>query len=175
MSDQFVAEIRIFAGNFAPRGWAFCNGQLLPITQNTALFSLLGTTYGGDGQSNFALPNLQGSAPLQQGQGPGLSLYDLGQQGGVPAVTLLTSEIPSHSHQAQAVGGNNKTSPITNTWSTLGSTRTPPPLYSDTQNTSMSPASALALTGGGLPHNNMSPYLCLTFIIAMQGIFPARP
>ena len=175
MSNPFVAEIRIFAGNFAPVGWATCDGQILPISQNTALFSLLGTTYGGNGQSTFALPNLQGSAPMQQGQGPGLSLYDLGQQGGESAVTLLTSEMPGHRHQAQAVGGNNKTSPIANAWSTLGTTRTPPPLYSDTQNSSMNPASALALTGGSLPHNNMSPYLCLTFIIALQGVFPQRP
>jgi microcystin-dependent protein len=103
MSNQFVAEIRLFAGNFAPTGWALCNGQLLPISQNTALFSLLGTTYGGDGRSNFALPNLQGSAPLQQGQGPGLSLRDLGQIGGAENVTLLVSEIPTHNHQVRAV------------------------------------------------------------------------
>src|SRR5215475_312589 len=98
MSNPFVAEIRIFTGNFAPTGWALCDGQLLPISQNTALFSLLGTYYGGNGTSNFALPNLQGSAPLQQGQGLGLSLYDLGQIGGEPAVTLLTSQIPAHTH-----------------------------------------------------------------------------
>src|SRR5512135_3131486 len=98
MADQFVAEIRIFAGNFAPTGWALCNGQLMPISQNTALFSLLGTTYGGDGKSTFALPNLQGAAPLQQGQGQGLSLYDLGQTGGVQNVTLIQSEMPLHSH-----------------------------------------------------------------------------
>lgn len=97
MADPFVAEIRIFPFDFAPRGWAFCDGQLLPISQNTALFSLLGTFYGGDGKSNFALPNLQGSAPLQQGQGPGLSLYDLGQAGGTDTVTLLTSDMASHS------------------------------------------------------------------------------
>jgi len=173
MSDPFVAEIRIVGFNFAPRGWAFCDGQLLPLSQNTALFSLLGTTYGGDGQSNFALPNLQGSAPLQQGQGPGLSLYDLGQTGGSQAVTLITSQIPSHTHQARAVGGNNQTSPVNNAWSTLGSTRTPPPLYSDTQNTQMSPA-ATAATGGNLPHNNMPPYLCMNFIIALQGVYPPR-
>ena len=101
MSNQFVAEIRIFAGNFAPTGWALCNGQLMPISQNTALFSLLGTTYGGDGKSNFALPNLQGSAPLQQGQGPGLSLRDLGEIGGEQNVTLLQTEMPAHSHTAR--------------------------------------------------------------------------
>src|SRR6266568_5154656 len=104
MSDPFVAEIRIFPFNFAPTGWALCNGQLLPISQNTALFSLLGTIYGGDGKSTFALPNLQGSAPLGQGQGPGLSLYDLGQSGGSQTITLLTSEMPVHNHTLRADG-----------------------------------------------------------------------
>ena len=98
MADPFVAEIRIFPFNFAPRGWAWCDGQLLPLSQNTALFSLLGTTYGGDGKSNFALPDLQGRAPMHPGQGPGLSLHDLGETGGSETVTLLESEIPSHSH-----------------------------------------------------------------------------
>ena len=175
MSDPFVAEIRIFAGNFAPRGWATCDGQILPLSQNTALFSLLGTTYGGNGQSTFALPNLQGSAPLQQGQGNGLSLYDLGEITGTPSVTLLQTEIPSHNHQAQAnASGGNQSSPTGNSWSTLGVTRSPPPLYAASQNTQMNPG-ALSITGGGQPHNNMSPYLALTFIIALQGIFPARP
>src|SRR2546423_9284878 len=102
MSKPFLAEIRIISGNFAPKGWTFCNGQLLPISQNAALFSLLGTNYGGDGKSNFALPDLQGCAPLQQGQGPGLSLYDLGQSGGSETVTLIESEMPAHSHFLQA-------------------------------------------------------------------------
>src|SRR5882724_1861884 len=117
MSIGFVAEIRIFAGNFAPAGWALCDGQLLPISQNTALFSLLGTTYGGDGKSTFALPNLQGSAPMQAGQGPGLSLRDLGEIGGEQNVTLLQSEMPSHSHGVQAgTGGTNVPDPGNNTW-----------------------------------------------------------
>src|SRR5713226_1827548 len=111
MANPFVAEIRMFAGNFAPTGWALCNGQLMPISQNTALFSLLGTTYGGDGKSTFALPNLQGSAPLQQGQGPGLSLRDLGEVGGEQNVTLLQTEMPAHSHSAQGASGSNQTSP----------------------------------------------------------------
>src|SRR6266850_2455156 len=102
MADPFVAEIRIFAGNFAPTGWALCDGQLMPISQNTALFSLLGTTYGGDGKSNFALPNLEGSAPMQPGQGPGLSLHDLGETGGSDTVTLLESEMPGHAHALMA-------------------------------------------------------------------------
>src|SRR6476659_9569413 len=116
MSNPFVAEIRIFTGNFAPTGWALCDGQLLPISQNTALFSLLGTTYGGDGKSNFALPNLQGSAPMQAGQGPGLSLRDLGEVGGEQAVTLLQTEMPAHAHTAQASAGAGLTDPTNNVW-----------------------------------------------------------
>src|SRR5438552_13438615 len=111
MSSPFVAEIRMFAGNFAPTGWALCDGQLLPISQNTALFSLLGTIYGGDGRSTFALPNLQGSAPLQAGQGPGLSLRDLGETAGEQSVTLLQTEMPAHAHTAQATTTGNQTSP----------------------------------------------------------------
>src|SRR5216683_6162065 len=118
MADPFVAEIRIFPFNFAPTGWAFCNGQLMPISQNTALFSLLGTTYGGDGKSNFALPNLQGSAPMHAGQGPGLSLRDLGESGGEQTVTLLDSEMPAHSHtfgKALNANGSSQT-PVANIW-----------------------------------------------------------
>jgi microcystin-dependent protein len=164
----------MFAGNFAPRGWALCNGQLLPISQNTALFSLLGTFYGGDGKSTFALPNLQGSAPMHQGQGAGLSDRFLGEQSGSQFVTLIQSEMPAHSHVAQSnTGGGNNLSPANNVWSTLGTTRTPPPLYQNAQNTTMSPQ-ALSIAGGSLPHNNMSPYLVVTFIIAMQGVFPPR-
>jgi len=173
MSNPFVAEIRIFAGNFAPTGWALCNGQLMPISQNTALFSLLGTTYGGDGKSNFALPNLQGSAPLQAGQGPGLSLRDLGEVGGEQNVTLLETEMPAHSHGVQGASPGGQPSPAGNAWASgqkgFGN------LYAPTSanNVPMSP-SALSVTGGNLPHNNMPPYLCLTFIIALQGVFPPR-
>ena len=172
MSNQFVAEIRIFAGNFAPTGWALCNGQLMPISQNTALFSLLGTTYGGDGKSNFALPNLQGSAPLQQGQGPGLSLRSLGEIGGEQNVTLLQTEMPAHNHGVQAAAGTGLADPSNNAWASgakgFGS------VYSPTgNNVSMTP-SATSITGGNLPHNNMPPYLGLTFIIALQGVFPPR-
>jgi len=173
MSSPFVAEIRIFAGNFAPAGWATCDGQLLPISQNTALFSLLGTTYGGDGKSTFGLPNMQGSAPLQQGQGPGLSQYFLGQTGGEQFVTLLQTEMPSHQHAVQGGGAGAQSIPTGNTWSSgakgFGN------LYSasSANNVQMSPL-AMSITGSSLPHNNMMPYLCLTFIIAMQGVFPPR-
>ena len=176
MSDQFVAEIRIFGFNFPPVGWAFCNGQVLPLSQNTALFSLLGTTYGGDGKSNFALPNLQGSVPLQQGQGPGLSLYDLGEQAGQTSVTLLSSQLPAHTHALEcstAVG--DQRSPV-------GHVPAVPPaqrgqnFYADAAGTK--PAmntSLLASAGGNLPHNNMPPYLTLNFCIALQGVYPSRP
>jgi microcystin-dependent protein len=173
MSNPFVAEIRIFAGNFAPKGWALCDGQLLPISQNTALFSLLGTTYGGDGKSTFALPDMQGNAPMQQGQGAGLSLRDLGETGGEQTVTLLQTEMPAHPHTAQGGGGSDSTSPVSHAWSTLGTTRTPPPLYHTASNAQMNPFS-LSITGGNLPHNNMPPFLGLTFIIALQGVFPPR-
>ena len=172
MSDPFVAEIRMFAGNFAPTGWATCDGQLLPISQNTALFSLLGTTYGGNGQSTFALPDLQGSAPMQPGQGSGLSLYDLGQQGGVEFVTLLQSEIPNHGHTAFAKTslGNSQT-PALQTWAGSNNAKQ----YVNTApNLPMSPF-ALSVAGSSFPHNNLAPFLVVTFIIAMQGVFPKRP
>lgn len=174
MSQPFVAEIRIVAFNFPPRGWAFCNGQLLPISQNTALFSLLGTYYGGDGKSTFALPNLQGSVPIEQGQGNGLTERFLGEQSGSSSVTLLQSEMPTHTHFAVAdgSGGGNQPAPNGNAWSGLAG-RTPPSLYNNTANTTMSPF-ATGITGSSLPHNNMQPYLALNFIIAMQGVFPAR-
>ena len=173
MADPFVAEIRIFPFNFAPRGWAMCNGQLLPISQNTALFSLLGTYYGGDGKTTFALPNLQGSAPLHQGQGSGLSIYDLGQSGGEQTVSLIQSEIPAHPHQASAASGSGPTSPAPdNTWGTLTG-RTPPPLYVDgSPNVTM--GNALSVAGNSQPHNNMQPYLTLNICIALQGVFPPR-
>lgn len=174
MSDPFVAEIRIFPFNFPPRGWAFCNGQLMPISQNTALFALLGTTYGGDGKSTFALPDLQGSVPMQPGQGQGLSLRDLGEMSGVETVTLLTSEIPVHTHGLMAAVDPANVQIPTNlsclTRSSGGNA------YSSnlTGLVPMAPQ-ILSLAGGSLPHNNMQPFLTLNFCIALQGIFPQRP
>jgi len=175
MASPFVAEIRIFGFNFAPTGWAMCDGQILPISQNTALFSLLGTTYGGDGKSNFALPNLQGTAPLQQGQGPGLSLRDLGESGGEQTATLLTTEIPSHSHTALAnTVGAQVATPGGNTWAPPGAGRGLTIYDSGAGSAPQMNLQALADTGGNLPHNNMPPYLTLNFCIALQGIFPPR-
>jgi len=170
--DPFVAEIRIFPFNFAPRGWAVCNGQLLPISQNTALFSLLGTTYGGDGKSNFALPNLQGSAPMHPGQGPGLSLHDLGEVSGVETVTLLPSEVPMHSHTIPCTTTEAGTLGMGAVFAKTDADR--PPVYTNSApNVTMSPMT-LAPAGGSLPHNNMQPYLTLNFCIALQGVYPPR-
>ncbi len=176
MSNPFLAEVRIFAGNFAPKGWALCNGQLMPLSQNTALFSLLGTTYGGDGKSNFALPNLQGSSPMQAGQGPGLSLRDLGETSGEQNVTLLQTEMPAHSHGAQGAAGSDQTSPAGNNAWASGGKFGGGNLYAPTAggaNVPMNPFGT-SIAGGNLPHNNLMPFLCLTFIIALQGVFPAR-
>jgi microcystin-dependent protein len=173
MTDPFVAEIRIFAGNFAPRGWALCNGQLLPISQNTALFSLVGVSYGGNGQTTFALPDLQGRAPMHQGQGPGLSQRDLGEVSGNQTVTLITSEMPAHTHSLMA-----STSPASGrdpTNNPLARSRNGNAYQTNVnQNVVLMAAQAVSLAGGSQPHNNMQPYLALTFIIALQGIFPPR-
>jgi microcystin-dependent protein len=170
--DPFVAEIRIFPFNFAPKGWAFCDGQLLPLSQNTALFSLLGTTYGGDGKSTFALPDLQGSAPMHPSQGPGLSLHDLGETGGSQTVTLLQSEIPGHPHAQRAdlldPADTNAPSPNASYALSTGGT-----LYQGASNAQLA-AGALAPAGGDQPHNNLMPYLTLYFNIALQGVFPPR-
>jgi microcystin-dependent protein len=175
MSDQFIAEIRIFPFNFAPYGWAMCNGQILAISQYTALFSLLGTTYGGNGTSNFALPNFQGVAPMHSGNGAGLTPRVIGETGGEASVTLLASQIPAHTHSFSGGPGGRAgtvTTPTNNAVSTgaqgdgIYSTVTPP-------NVVMNPL-ALATTGGGQPHNNLMPYLVLNFCIALTGIFPPR-
>lgn len=171
MADPFVAEIRIVGFNFAPRGWAFCDGQILPLSQNTALFSLLGTTYGGNGQSNFALPNLQGRAPMHPGQGPGLSLRDLGEEIGSETITLLQSEIPAHAH-----GLNASTSPANSrnpTNNALGRSRGAS-AYDPGAPAATAAFQAVGVTGGDLPHNNMQPYLTMNFVIALQGVFPPR-
>jgi len=171
MSDQFVAEIRIFPFNFPPTGWAFCNGQLMPISQNTALFSLLGTVYGGDGKSTFALPDLQGNAPMHPGQGAGLSLRDLGEIGGVESVTLLQSEIPLHSHSVSVSGQLGlENNPQGQKFAAGDGVN----MHAPAANLGAMAPSALSLAGGGLPHNNMQPYLTLNFCIALQGIFPPR-
>ncbi len=173
MTDPFVAEIRMFAGNFAPVGWSLCNGQLMPISQNTALFSLLGTNYGGDGRSTFGLPDFQGRAPMGHGQGPGLSDRFIGEFSGSETITLIETEIPAHGHSmsgSQGFPDGDRILPGTapgafGTDALYNATRLSP--------TTMSPQ-ALAVSGGSQPHNNLQPYLVVTFIIAMQGVFPPR-
>ncbi len=175
MANPFVAEIRLVGFNFAPQGWAFCNGQLLPISQNVALFSLLGTTYGGDGKSTFALPNLQGMTVLGAGQGPGLSLRGLGETAGADSVTLLQSEIPAHTHTVKAVDAPGTTNaPGGNTWASARYGRLTEKTFSAAGATVATSAGAFGVAGGGQPHNNMPPYLVLNYIIAMQGVFPPR-
>jgi microcystin-dependent protein len=172
MADPFVAEIRIFPFNFAPKGWAWCNGQIMPISQNTALFSLLGTTYGGDGKSTFALPDLQGRAPMHPGQGPGLSSRDLGEEGGSQTVTLLESEIPFHTHTVSGSGGPASLQ-APGPDRVLGRANNNVYLDNPVNLVSMAPQ-ALTPAGGGQPHNNMQPYLTFNFNIALQGVFPPR-
>ncbi len=171
MAEPFLGEIKMFAGNFAPRNYAFCNGQLLPIQQNTALFSLLGTTYGGNGQTNFALPDLRGRAPIHQHQGPGLSSQVIGESLGQESITLNATQLPSHTHRQQA-----STSPASAAFGPSAA-----PAASATTNfygggapsLSMA-ATAVGDTGGGQPHDNMAPFQVLNFIIALQGVFPSR-
>jgi microcystin-dependent protein len=171
MSDQFVAEIRVFPFNFAPVGWASCDGQILPISRNTALFSLLGTYYGGDGKSNFALPNLQGNVPVGYGQGVGLSPYSLGQNGGTQAETLIVQYLPTHTHSLLT---DNANGPDTNS---PGNAALSSPLNMYTAATSplvQMATQAISPVGNSQPHNNLMPFLTLNFCIALQGIFPAR-
>ena len=175
MSSPFVAEIRMFGCNFAPVGWAMCNGQILPISQNTALFSLLGTFYGGNGQSTFALPNLQDNAPMGTGQGAGLSERFLGETSGSQTVTLLTTEIPLHTHSLSAYTidpGDNRI-PAPNMALAAASPGNDFQTNTSANLVAMSPQ-ALGVTGGSLPHNNMQPFLTVLFCIAMQGVFPPR-
>jgi microcystin-dependent protein len=171
MADPFVAEIRVFPFNFAPKGWAWCDGQLLPLSQNTALFSLLGTTYGGNGKSNFALPDLQGRAAMHPGQGPGLSLHDLGETGGSETVTLLESEIPSHSHGYRVSTQVALENIPANQNAAMGDGVN---MYAAAASLVPMSDQALAPAGGDQPHNNMQPYLTFYFCIALQGVFPPR-
>lgn len=173
MADPFVAEIRILACNFAPKGWAFCDGQLLPISQNTALFSLLGTNYGGNGQSTFGLPNLQGAAPLGWGQGPGLSSRSLGEKGGAKEVTLVEAQLPGHGHGAigAATSVGTLSDPTGNVWAAAAAPPSGTNLYSGAAGATMG-AAAMSPGGSSLPHNNMPPYLAMNFCIAMQGVYP---
>jgi microcystin-dependent protein len=177
-TTPFVAEIALFPFDFPPIGWAHCDGQLLAIRQNTALFSLLGTTYGGDGKSTFALPDLRGRCAMQPGQGPGLALRDLGEMGGADFVTLLESEIPAHAHSVQAslkTGGTGVTANPIGNFPTAATTN----LYSDTAGsgtmTTMNVDVEVVPAGGSQPHNNMQPYLTINFCIALWGVFPPRP
>lgn len=171
--EPFIGEISLFAGNFPPRGWAFCDGQLLPISQNTALFSLLGTTYGGNGVSNFALPDLRGRIPLGYGQGPGLSPYQLGQSGGVEAVTLLLSQVPPHTHAPTSAGAVADTRSPANGYWAPGAAFDPD--YASPDALSPMATGAVGAVGGSQPHDNMQPHLPLSFIIALEGIYPSRP
>jgi microcystin-dependent protein len=173
MADPFVAEIRIFPFNFAPRGWAWCDGQLLPLSQNTALFSLLGTTYGGNGQSNFALPDLQGRAPMFWGQGPGLSLRDLGETGGSETVSLLQSEMPNHNHGLRA-NSNPGDVPTPSSATTLARSDQGNAYQASNAGLAQMSQNMLAPAGGDQPHNNLQPYLTFYFCIALQGVFPPR-
>ena len=169
MSEPFIAEIRIFAGNFAPRSWAFCNGQLLPVSQNTALFSLIGTTYGGDGRSTTALPNLKGRVPMHPGRGPGLTSRRLGQRGGVEMVSLTEAQMPNHTHTVMA-------SEERGDLQSPGTNRSPgrAVIYSATNTATDFNDIALPSSGGSQPHNNMQPFLAMNFIIALQGLYPSR-
>jgi microcystin-dependent protein len=171
MSDPFVGEIRMFAGNFPPAGWAFCNGQLLPISENDILFQLIGTTYGGDGQETFALPNLQSRVPLHQGQGPGLSNYIIGEAAGVETVTLTTNQIPSHTHGLAVSTAAGTSSTPSN--KVLAASNTVSMYKAGTPVAPMGPSS-VALDGGSQPHNNLQPYLAVSFIISLFGYYPTQ-
>lgn len=177
MADAYIGEIRVFAGNFAPKGWALCNGQLISIVQNTALYSIIGVQYGGDGKTTFALPNLMGAAPMGQGSGPGLSPRTVGSKIGTPTVTLLTTQIPSHTHVPSAISSpGDQNIPAGNYWAETPASGRPAvqePLYAPTPNVQMSPA-ALEVSGQSQPHNNMQPYLAMNYIICLQGEFPSR-
>ena len=172
MGQPYVGEIRLVGFTFAPVGWMFCNGQLLPIDQYATLFQLIGTTYGGDGQTTFALPNLQSRVLIHQGQGPGLSNYVIGQNAGVETVTLTTSQIPIHNHAAEcSSSAGSQSSPVGNLWAGDAAGLTAE--YSNTQNGQMS-AAAIGQSGGSQPHENRMPFLAMNYIISLFGIFPSQ-
>ncbi|MCP3136615.1 phage tail protein [Pyxidicoccus xibeiensis] len=173
MSEPFIGQIMMFAGNFPPRGWQFCQGQILSIAQNTALFSILGTTYGGNGQTTFALPDLRGRYPMQPGQGPGLSPRTLGEQGGSETVTLISTQMPAHNHTLNVSSQNGDTETPVGTVLAADSSATITNYRAAPIDGTMNPAS-IGVAGGSQPHNNMSPYTCINFIIAMEGIYPSR-
>lgn len=172
MAQPYIGEIRLFAGNFAPVGWAFCDGSILPISQNEALFNLIGTTYGGDGQSTFALPDMRGRVPVHQGQGPGLSLHVIGELAGSEQVTLIPSQLPSHNHVLNAT--TTAASSASGVTGSLTGTAATTNFYGSTPGGGALAPQALANTGGSQPHNNMAPFLGLSFIIALFGIFPSQ-
>jgi microcystin-dependent protein len=180
MSEPFIGEIVMFGGNFAPRGWALCNGQLLSIAQNTALFSILGTTFGGNGTTTFALPNMQSRVPIHQGQGPGLSNYVLGETGGSESVTLIQTQMPAHNHQTTVTitCADSPQTPIDSPVNAVpAGTSGGATVYASSGAAQMSASMAtatVAVAGGSQPHENRQPYLCVNFIIATQGIFPSR-
>ena len=170
MSEPFIAEIRIFAGNFAPRSWAFCDGQLLPVSQNTALFSLIGTTYGGDGRSTTALPDLQGRVPMHPGRGPGLTSRRLGQRGGVEMVSLTEAQMPNHTHTMSGTRDRGDFTTPAN-----GHSLARAQIYANDSHTKVTMASqSLPSSGGSQSHNNLQPFLVMNFIIALQGLYPSR-
>jgi len=178
MADQFLGEVRMVGFNFAPVGWALCNGQLMSISQASALFSLLGTNFGGDGKSTFGLPNLQASAPMGYGNGGGLTPRTWGETGGEYVVTLLQTQLPSHSHGVACISGagslDSPNVPANTVWASEGTQRVPPPLYAAAATNVNMNAAAVQNTGGNQPHNNMPPFLAVYFIIALQGIYPSR-
>ncbi|CAN5846978.1 tail fiber protein [soil metagenome] len=170
MSDSFIGEIKMFGGNFAILGYAFCDGQLMSIAENDALFSLIGTTYGGDGQTTFGLPDLRGRLPIHQGSGPGLSPRTMGEKSGTESVTLITNQMPAHNHTVVVDSANGGlTNPQNNI--VAGSTATP---YDNTAVTNQMGNQSIGLMGGSQPHDNMMPYQCVTFIISLYGIYPSR-
>lgn len=178
MDAPFIGSIVLFAGNFAPRGWSLCQGQLLPIAQNTALFSILGTTYGGDGRTTFALPDLRSRVPVGYGQGPGLSPYDLGELTGVENVSLIASQMPAHNHavqvssgQANSAAGNNNYLAVAN--GNFSGDAVTVNTYNGTPNATLG-MNSISVSGGSQPHDNIQPSLCLNYIIALEGIFPSR-